>query len=73
MFDNFFEFRPTFPIAGQLLPKRSGNRNFRPTLSKAGLTRSEESLVDRVYVILRNQIPRIRGSFGRYIRGGVHV
>src|SRR5204863_8173534 len=35
MLDRFFEFRPAFPIAGQLLPKRSGNRNFRPTLSKA--------------------------------------
>ena len=62
MLDSFFEFRPTFPIAGQLLPKWSGNCEFLSDFGKScpeivilsdslqsARTRSEESLVDRVY------------------------
>ncbi len=85
MLDSFFEFRPTFPIAGQLLPKRSGNCEFPSDFGKSCpeiviSVRLSPKRSDTLRGIARRsglpsffEITRIRGSFGRYIGGGVHV
>ena len=84
MLDSFFEFRPTFPIAGQLLPKRSGNCQFPSDFGKSCpeiviSVRLSPKRSDTLRGIARRsglgsffEITRIRGSFGRYIGGAVY-
>ena len=85
MRDNFFQFRPTFSICGTTFAKAVRKCEFPSDFGKSCpeiviSVRLSPKRSDTLRGIARRsglpsffEITRIRGSFSRYIGGGVHV